>query len=239
MAKLTKELKVEEGPREDQVELNQREKDEGDLFGIRAIEAGFYAGIPQSRPTSRAGSIAGSPSMSSSTLIGGGGLNTPKIQSNSMNNSVTSLPLARTTERYRDSETLPSDSPPQNKATPAIRLQPSDAQVTGNINHSSAVNMSLNVPPSPVTSRHSPSPTFDGSDDGDNDAQAANYKPDHYVPAPPQIPMPNGLRASVHSAEDAAKSQTASLAGPSPGSSNPSSPGYPPEARLPSLPSSR
>jgi hypothetical protein len=32
--------------------LNMREKDEGDLFGIRAIEAGFFGGVAQSRPTS-------------------------------------------------------------------------------------------------------------------------------------------------------------------------------------------
>jgi hypothetical protein len=37
-----------------------REKDEGDLFGIRAIEAGFYGGVAQSAPVSRAGSPTGS-----------------------------------------------------------------------------------------------------------------------------------------------------------------------------------
>ncbi len=30
---------------DDQAELNMREKDEGDLFGIRAIEAGFFGGV--------------------------------------------------------------------------------------------------------------------------------------------------------------------------------------------------
>lgn len=30
--------------------MNQRQEDEGDLFGIRALEKGFYGGVPQSRP---------------------------------------------------------------------------------------------------------------------------------------------------------------------------------------------
>jgi hypothetical protein len=37
-----------------------RAKDEGDLFGIRAIEAGFYGGVAQSAPVSRAASPTGS-----------------------------------------------------------------------------------------------------------------------------------------------------------------------------------
>jgi hypothetical protein len=37
-----------------------RIKDEGDLFGIRAIEAGFYGGVAQSTPVSRAASPDGS-----------------------------------------------------------------------------------------------------------------------------------------------------------------------------------
>ncbi|XPS80376.1 hypothetical protein M3J09_012335 [Ascochyta lentis] len=92
------------GPKEDTVELNQREKDEGDLFGIRAIEAGFYAGVAQSRPTSRAGSIAGHPNMSSSTLVANP--NSPLLKSHSNGGSMVSLPLAGKSSN-RDSETLP------------------------------------------------------------------------------------------------------------------------------------
>ncbi|PWW79059.1 hypothetical protein C7212DRAFT_166877 [Tuber magnatum] len=40
----------EEGKAE-QIALNQREEDEGDLFGIRALERGFTGGVAQSRPT--------------------------------------------------------------------------------------------------------------------------------------------------------------------------------------------
>ncbi|KAI5777683.1 hypothetical protein EDC01DRAFT_394278 [Geopyxis carbonaria] len=35
----------------DQIALNQREEDEGDLFGIRALERGYFGGVAQSRPT--------------------------------------------------------------------------------------------------------------------------------------------------------------------------------------------
>ncbi|CUS07438.1 unnamed protein product [Tuber aestivum] len=41
----------EEGKTE-HIALNQREEDEGDLFGIRALERGFTGGVAQSRPTS-------------------------------------------------------------------------------------------------------------------------------------------------------------------------------------------
>lgn len=226
------------------MELNQREKDEGDLFGIRAIEAGFYAGIPQSRPTSRAGSIAGSPSMSSSTLIGG--FNSPKVQTHSMSSSVTTLPLAHTTDRNRDSDTLPSPAAHQRRSPPTIKLRPSEAELNGRINHSAAVNMSLNVPPSPVLARPPQSPAFGGSDSGESDGQhtprsrSPGYTPDHYAPVPPQIPMPDGLRVSVVSAENVHKSQAASFNDPSPSHSPapslPPSPGHPPQTKLPSMP---
>lgn len=231
------------------MELNQREKDEGDLFGVRAIEAGFYAGIPQSRPTSRANSFVGSPSMSTSTLVGGGGLDTPKINTHSMSSSVTSLPLAHMQGGNRDSETLGSNSPARRKSPPAIRLAPSEAEKSGRINHNAAVNMNLNVPPSPVHSRPPRSPTFGGSDSGDSDGQAsprslsprsATFRPDHYAPVPPQIPLPHHLRVSVQSGEETTKSQSASFndASPyqSPGHSAPPSPAHPPQARLPTMP---
>ncbi|KAF2277698.1 uncharacterized protein EI97DRAFT_374516 [Westerdykella ornata] len=221
---------IEAGRKDDQMELNQREKDEGDLFGIRAIEAGFYAGIPQSRPTSRAGSFAESQNRSTSTLIGGASL-ALKEQTHSMSSSVTTLPLAHTAGN-RDS----SNSPPRRKSPPTIRLAPSEAELSGRINHSAAVNMNLNVPPSPVFGHGSQSPTFGGSDSGDSDGQTSprspNFRPDHYSPHAPQIPMPQGLTVSVHPAEDMPKSESASFNM----DSAPSSRGPTPEARQPTLP---
>ncbi|KAF2875225.1 hypothetical protein BDV95DRAFT_311417 [Massariosphaeria phaeospora] len=194
LKKFTKQQHVETGPTEDQVELNQREKDEGDLFGIRAIEAGFYAGIPQSRPTSRAGSYIESPSMSSNTLIGSA-LNSPKVNTHPMASSVTSLPLAH--DSGRDSDTLPTQTASRRVSPPAIRLAPSVAEINGRHDINAGVNMRLNVPPSPVT-RQPTSPRFGGSD-SESDGQitppslsprTANFKPDHYAPTAPQIPMP-------------------------------------------------
>lgn len=238
LKKHTKEQEnVEAGRKDDQMELNQREKDEGDLFGIRAIEAGFYAGIPQSRPTSRAGSYAESQTRSTSTLIGGASL-ALKDHALSMNSSVTTLPLAHTAG---DRDSSNSNSPPRRKSPPAIRLAPSEAELNGRLNHNAAVNMNLNVPPSPVFARGPQSPSFGGSDSGDSDGQTSprslsprspNFRPDHYSPRAPQIPMPQGLTVSVHPAEDMPRSEAASFNM----DSAPSSRGPTPEARLPTLP---
>ncbi|KAK7189912.1 hypothetical protein DPSP01_008383 [Paraphaeosphaeria sporulosa] len=210
--------------REERMELTGREKDEGDYFGVRALEAGFYAGVAQSAPTSRANSVVGSPFMSTSTLVGGGGVGNLK---DSKNNSVTTLPLAHTRERnnsaIRDSDTLPSpqsEDPPRRRSPPAIRLAPSTAELTGRHRFSAAVNMNLNVPPSPSASRGPSSPTFGGSDNGESDgalsprSQMSPTSPvTHYAPNPPQLPMPqpDGFRASFVSVYDHYQSQTASM----------------------------
>ncbi|KAF1961975.1 hypothetical protein CC80DRAFT_543344 [Byssothecium circinans] len=203
MKKLIAKQNEEAGPREEQMELNQREKDEGDLFGVRAIEAGFYAGIPQSRPTSRAGSPAGSPSMSSTTLLSG--YNSPKIQTNSMASSITDLPLAHTNrDSNRDSQALPSTSP-QRRTPSALRLAPSVAEISGRHNHNVDVNMNLNVPPSPVLTKSPRSPTFAGFDD-ENET-----RPAHYAPVAPQLPMPQGFEGSLMSGASPENNASSSL----------------------------
>ncbi|KAF2678102.1 hypothetical protein K458DRAFT_141009 [Lentithecium fluviatile CBS 122367] len=228
MKKLSEQKDEESSPREEQMELTHREKDEGDLFGIRAIEAGYFAGIPQSRPTSRAGSIVGGPTMSSSTLVGG--FNSPKIQTHSMASSVTSLPLAHTNDRNRDSETLPATL--RRTSPPAIKLLPSEAQLSGRINHNAAVNMSLNVPPSPVSSK------FGGSDSGESDTHT--LRSEHYAPVPAQVPVQNNLRVSVVSVNSPHKSHAASVNDPSPlhspNRSGPPSPRHRPVSYVPSMP---
>ncbi|KAF2751116.1 hypothetical protein M011DRAFT_101905 [Sporormia fimetaria CBS 119925] len=227
------EAKLETGQKEDQMELNAREKDEGDLFGIRAIEAGYFAGIHQSRPTSRAGSIAGSfaESRGTSTLLGGASL-ALKDHTRSYNSSVTTLPLAHTIDR----DSSGTNSPPRRKAPPTIRLAPSQAELSGRTNHSAAVDMNLMVPPSPVLARGRGSPTFGGSDDGSDDGRAsprslsprsANFTAGHYAPVAPQLPMPQGLQVNVHTPEDTTKSQAASF---NFDYSNPSSRGPTPDA---------
>jgi hypothetical protein len=228
--------------KEDTVELNQREKDEGDLFGIRAIEAGFYAGVAQSRPTSRAGSIVGHPNMSSSTLVANP--NSPLLKAHSNGGSMVSLPLAGKNSN-RDSETLPDRRP----SPPHMKLQPSVAELNGRHNpYDTAVDMSLNVPPSPGF--RTQSTTFGSSDTDSDDVvsprsmspRSADFDPQSYKPAP-LIPMPDALRVSYHSGEETSKSQAASFNDPSPRPSpgqspTPPSPGHAPTIRLPTLSSS-
>lgn len=234
------------------MELTGREKDEGDFFGIRALEAGYYAGVAQSRPTSRAGSRAGSVAgnagfMSTSTLVGGA-INSLKEQSQSVNSSVTTLPLAHTKERnhnsYRDSDTLPSpqtETPARRKSPPAIRLAPSTAELTGRHRLSAGVDMNRSVPPSPTTSRGPSSPKLDGPDSDGSDGRLSPLsprspmsstftKPEHYAPNPPQLPMPQpeGFRASFVSMHEQYKSQAGSLLMASPLPSGASSPAVAP-----------
>lgn len=214
------------------MELNRREKDEGDLFGIRALEAGYFAGIPQSRPTSRAASPAGGPMMSTSTLVGG--FNSPKMMSHSMASSVTSLPLAHTQDRNRDSDTLPS--PPRRTSPPTSKLLPSEAEIHGRHNFNAAVNMSLDVPPSPVFAHQSQSGRFSGSDD---ESVRHTTKPEHYSAIPPQMPIKNNLRVSVQSA-NTHTSHAASVNDPSPmqspNQSGPPSPRHRPLSYVPTMP---
>ncbi|KAH6625873.1 hypothetical protein C7974DRAFT_209113 [Boeremia exigua] len=210
--------------REDTVELNQREKDEGDLFGIRAIEAGFYAGVAQSRPTSRAGSIVGHPNMSSSTLVANP--NSPLLKPHPNGGSTVSLSLGKNSNR--DSETLPD----RRQSPPHMKLRPSEAELSGRHNpYDASVDMSLSVPPSPGFRTQ---PTTFGGPDSDNDTatspRSADFNPHSYSPAP-SISMPDALRVSHADASTRAASEH-------PGHATPPSPGHAPTTGLPLLPAS-
>jgi hypothetical protein len=146
------------------VELNARELDEGDLFGIRAIQSGYYGGVAQSRPVSPVGSHSPEGSMSNTLL---GSRPSPKLIATTPMSSVTTLPL----EARRSSpsplshdvislrEGSRSMAAPKRNLTPINpRLQPSEAELNGRINHDPAVNMSLDVPPSPLRATAAPSP---------------------------------------------------------------------------------
>lgn len=126
------------------------------MFGIRAIEAGFYAGVAQSRPTSRAGSVISNHpgAMSNSTLVGGSA-SSPLMKGQSTNNSTLSLNLSAANDATR--------RPPP----PAIKLRPSEAELSGRHNH--MVDMSLQVPPSPGAPSRDPSSTTFGSYEHDNE----------------------------------------------------------------------
>lgn len=141
------------------MELNARELDEGDLFGVRAIQSGYYGGVAQSRPVSAAGSH--SPDESSSIFLGSHP--SPNLVATTPMSSVTSLPLdARQGSPRRQSLLLPTGvgrtATPQRPIPRPIKsaLQPSEAELSGRINHDPAVNMSLEIPPSPLGSTRPP-----------------------------------------------------------------------------------
>lgn len=131
------------------MELNKRDLDEGDLFGIRAIQSGYFGGVAQSRPSSVAGDFEGEQSSASNTLLGGH--SSPKGGPASPMSSVLTLPLEARHSSSPLRKTMVStneDRPPTSRAK--SMLQPSDAEMYGRINHDPAVNMHLNVPPSPT-----------------------------------------------------------------------------------------
>ncbi|KAL8767169.1 MAG: hypothetical protein Q9209_006260 [Squamulea sp. 1 TL-2023] len=138
---------------QERVELNKREPDEGDLFGIRAIQSGFFGGVAQSRPSSIAESTSPEGS-SSNTLLGSHG--SPKFGSSPMS-SVTTLPLdprrsSPLAHKAISSEDLTVPTTSKRRVPTPLRstLAPSDAELGGRFNHDPAVNMSLEIPPSPI-----------------------------------------------------------------------------------------
>lgn len=164
LKKFTRKMELEaQSVHEERVELNARQLDEGDLFGIRAIQSGYFGGVAQSRPASLAEphspdsltSITGPANQSSSKLIG-----TPM-------SSVTTLPVdanllvpsSLAHDGTAGRENGRSITPPRRKPMQInSRLRPSEAELNGRINHDPAVNMSLEIPPSPVGGRGTSSP---------------------------------------------------------------------------------
>ena len=156
------------------MELNARELDEGDLFGIRAIQSGYFGGVAQSRPASPGGSHSPEGSASNTLL---GSRPSPKLVATTPMSSVTALPLdarqsspsplgqdaAALREGSRSAASARRNLTPINP-----RLQPSEAERNGRINHDPSINMSLEIPPSPLrpTAAHSspgsrsPSPSY-------------------------------------------------------------------------------
>jgi hypothetical protein len=186
LKKFSKQAELEaQGAREERVELNARELDEGDLFGIRAIQSGYFGGVAQSRPTSPTGSHSPQGSTSNTLL---GSRPSPKLIATTPTSSVTALPLDA---RQPSSSPLGQDvvslrdgsrsmAAPRRNLTPTLRLQPSEAELSGRINHDPAVNLSLDLPPTPLrpivprsfAGSRSPSPT--------SHDQASD---DHYAPS--------------------------------------------------------
>jgi len=196
------------GKNEEQHELNSRELDEGDLFGIRAIESGYFGGVTQSRPTSAAGTYSLSGSINQ-TLIGS--QTSPKVTRASPSSSGITLP----TDFRRSSSPLSKHlvsqadeigvaiSSERRKPGPLnYKLRPSSAELNGSIKHDPAVDMSLTVPPSPTNDTSPSSALSDESTElGSSSFPALTQQnADHYVPASaPQLTLPDDIRGSVRS----------------------------------------
>lgn len=178
-----KEQGLEGGPRDHRKRLTMREKDEGDLFGIRAIEAGYYAGVHQSRPSTRAGSVVDHPAMSSSTLVGD--INSAFLKNTSANNSSHSLHTSQNSSDYSERRTSP----------PTVKLRPSEAELTGR-------HGTVDIPPRITLAQVDLSsvtpPTFGASNcnysDDSRYALAPSF-PEYYSNAP-AVPLRSALRAT-------------------------------------------
>lgn len=189
LKKFTKEAELEaQGAREERVELNARELDEGDLFGIRAIQSGYFGGVAQSRPSSPTGSHSPQGSTSNPVLAGHP---SPKLIATTPMSSVTALPLtARQPSPSPRGRDVPSRqgsrstvAPPRN-LTPTLRLRPSEAELHGRINHDPAIILtrepSRAAVPSSLAGSRSPSPT------SQDQASADRYSPSALRPDRPQ-----------------------------------------------------
>ncbi|KAF2086424.1 hypothetical protein K490DRAFT_57726 [Saccharata proteae CBS 121410] len=197
------------GPYNDQIALTGQQKDEADLFGIRALEAGYYGGVAQSRPSSPAPSIYGSrtASMSTLTLVGGSASSKSHSPAISVIDVEPPPKVAATFPRKTPAPPLRKNAPPM------LRLQPSEAELTGRINHNGVLSMKLDVP-APSNRRRStastkpsepeeadaangrqPSPsTFSDSSDSEADESISPTSPGFlrpitYSPHPPQLPV--------------------------------------------------
>lgn len=106
---------------------------EGDYFGVRAIEKGYYGGVAQSRPASGKNLSLMSPGW--------------KIID--INGSLVSLSRAPSS----------ANSLRTNASTITPRLQPSNAELSGRRNHDPAVTMSTYVPTSPISPTSPVSPS--------------------------------------------------------------------------------
>ncbi|KAL8668011.1 MAG: hypothetical protein Q9168_007116 [Polycauliona sp. 1 TL-2023] len=187
-------LEAADAPEEqERVELNKREPDEGDLFGIRAIQSGFFGGVAQSRPSSIAESNDPEGS-SSNTLLGSHG--SPKFGSSPMS-SVTTLPLdARRSSplatNTMSTEDLNAPTPSRKRGAPTplrTTLAPSDAERNGRINHDPAVNMSLEIPPSPLASSRPTTSYLDPHDRAPSGHYPSAHNGGQYAPlGAPQVP---------------------------------------------------
>lgn len=133
----------------DEESLTMREKDAGDLFGIRAIEAGFYGGVIQSPKSSPASTPISTPRAQSPTVwlpvtASGAPAAATSYQPKKITASDSVISLSRFNSNTEINAVSPPRSPQDRSATrfpvnvhmpTGMRLQPSEAEKNGRINH--------------------------------------------------------------------------------------------------------
>lgn len=194
-----------------QSEPNTRELDEGDLFGIRAIESGYFGGVTQSRPTSAAGTHSPSHSPSGSfSRTSMGSRPSPKILSTSPSGSVVNLamgsrrcssPLAKHVISRADNDLDPNNSKRTRPDPASSRLGPSSAGYHGRTKRDPAVHMSWNVPPSPTNDASPVSDSLSGSN-GFRSPSPSNHTPQmakhlHDAKSTPRVNLAKDTQGSV------------------------------------------
>ena len=153
---------------------------------------------------------------------------------------------------------------PVTRVVNGSRLQPSFAQLNGSVNHSTAVNMALEVPPSPLTQSFNPGATSSPKATSPEPNAAFEYtspqepqptkhspassmssqnhpQPPHYVPEPPRVSLTENVGRAVYERENptwTVKSHRASMISGGTHSSNRYSMALPPDDTpgVPSLP---
>ncbi|TGO52909.1 hypothetical protein BOTNAR_0310g00030 [Botryotinia narcissicola] len=138
--KLARNIKIEELEKANstQERLNVEELGEGDLFGVRAIERGFFGGVSQSRSNSPAQSMFGPPSTTAVDLT----------ETSRALEAIRGPSAASSSQISLSSHSSEVSAPKSIKHKPSpLRLQPSEAE----IRRSALPNVGGSyIPPSPI-----------------------------------------------------------------------------------------
>lgn len=130
--------------------MQRRVLDEGDYFGVRAIEKGYYGGVAQTPPASGENSPLMSPGWK--IIDSTGSLVSPSPKgSNIPEWSISGRIVSRAPSSANSLRT--------NASTITSRLQPSDAELSGRRNHDPAVTISTYVPTLPISTALPASPS--------------------------------------------------------------------------------
>ena len=151
---------------------------------------------------------------SSNTLLGSH--QSPKQATSSPSSSVTMLPLesrksSPLAHKSMSAEELHAPATPKRHAPTPLRstLQPSDAELSGRVNHDPGVNMFLEIPPSPLATSRPSTAYLDYNDRHPRDSYfPATHNGGQYAPlGAPRESLPMNIRRSLTRPISTAESQ--------------------------------